>query len=158
MIMHLRSKKFGVKMIEYDEADHELISKYHWHIQSGRKSNHTCYPVCHIYLTDGRRTIIGMHRIIMGDRKGFVIDHINRNGLDNRRINLRHTSYFVNRINSQASSRSKLGVKNIRLVCGKYSVQIQRKSRLVFSRSFSSIDEAIRVRDYETERIDKLND
>lgn len=39
---------------------------------------------------------IGLHRLILGDKEGFIIDHENRNSLDNRRLNLRHVTYQGN--------------------------------------------------------------
>ena len=42
----------------------------------------------------------GLHRIVMGAVAGQIVDHINRNGLDNRRCNLRFISRQGNKANS----------------------------------------------------------
>lgn len=44
-----------------------------------------------------------MHRFIMGDKPGLVIDHINRDKLDNRRENLRHVTRSENAKNVDRS-------------------------------------------------------
>lgn len=78
-----------------DEEDLELVNKYTWH---------TCdkgYPRNRYY---GR-----MHRHIMGNPLGMVVDHINGNKLDNRRQNLRVCTQAQNCRNrsSAAGSTSK---------------------------------------------------
>ena len=47
-----------------------------------------------------------MHRVIMGTAKGKFVDHINHNGLDNRKANLRFATIEQNAQN-QRKTRSK---------------------------------------------------
>lgn len=58
---------------------------------------------------------VSMHRVILGveNESGVIVDHINRNPLDNRKINLRIADYSVNRVNSRMDSRNKLGYRGI---------------------------------------------
>jgi|GEM_PF-1927513 len=54
------------------------------------------------------------HTLIMGKQpKGFVIDHINGNKLDNRRSNLRICTHRQNMQNQQVQSRSSTGYKGV---------------------------------------------
>lgn len=51
-----------------------------------------------------------MHRVIMGAKKGQIVDHINMNGLDNRRANLR----FVDKYQSMQNRGHGSGSTKIR--------------------------------------------
>jgi len=65
-----------------DAEDYEWLSQYKW--QAHRT------PSGGIYAVHGTsRGQVFMHRMIMRPPEGMVVDHINGNGLDNRRCNLR---------------------------------------------------------------------
>lgn len=79
MIKIIISKKYGVKEIFIDDEDYQLISKYTWYINKG----------CSTFYS-GNNKVGRMHRYIMNiNDSSILIDHINGNGLDNRKENLR---------------------------------------------------------------------
>jgi hypothetical protein len=43
-----------------------------------------------------------MHTLLMGERDGYTVDHVNGNGLDNRRSNLRWATRSQQRLNTHA--------------------------------------------------------
>lgn len=69
-----------------NDEDYELLSKYKWQV---RKCGSNIYA----------QVTLGMHQFIMGACSENVVDHINGNGLDNRRENLRLASKAENRMN-----------------------------------------------------------
>jgi len=74
-----------------DAEGYEWLSKYKWHAnRRGRK-------VYAIGAKKGR--VVSMHRLIMRPRKGYVVDHIDGNGLNNRRCNLRVCTRRQNMVN-----------------------------------------------------------
>ena len=69
------------------------------------------------YTTRRRRKTETMHRMIMGRDgipKGMVVDHINGNGLDNRKENLRVCTHAQNVVNSNVYINNKSGYKGVR--------------------------------------------
>lgn len=104
-------------------------------------------------IIDGVNT--GLHRFVMNATKGDVVDHINRDGLDNRKQNLRIVTTSENSVNSK--TRSATGEKNIYMHHGKYQVEIVRNYKTVFMKSFKTLKEAIESRDNFIEEYNKVN-
>ena len=87
-----------------DEADFEKLSEYKWFaVKSGR----SFYAHRMIKSNDVRRRqiLVHMHRQILNAKDGEFVDHINHNGLDNRRANLR----LVNKEQNTWNKRKQLG-------------------------------------------------
>lgn len=74
-------------------------------------------------------TYFYMHREVVGAKKGFDVDHINGDRLDNRLLNLRLCSRSQNNFNRRASSANKTGFKGVCFVKrdGKYNARITTK-------------------------------
>ena len=70
-----------------DTEDIEIVSKYQWKIVGGYAR------------TKIDDKTISMHRLITKAEEGFVVDHINHNGLDNRKSNLRICTQSNNAMN-----------------------------------------------------------
>lgn len=93
----------GEKKVLLDSDDLDKVTKYQWSIGS------------HGYATSGAGSKqILMHRLIANlDDTGKVIDHINRNKLDNRKSNLRICSPSENSMNKGVQNNNKLGFKGV---------------------------------------------
>ena len=68
-----------------DDIDYPSVFLYKW---QSKKRGKTYYAVRQICI-EGKPVEIALHRQILCAQKGQHIDHINHNGLDNRRANLR---------------------------------------------------------------------
>lgn len=87
-----------------DDEDWEWLSRWKWSVASGP---HTQYA--QRGPARGHEKAIQMHRLILGTAPGLETDHINGDGLDNRRVNLRECT----RQENQRNSRSHLGSLSI---------------------------------------------
>lgn len=62
---------------------------------------------------DGRQTTVLMHRVIANTPDGFDTDHVDMDGLNNRKANLRHATHGQNQHNRVANQMSTSGYKGV---------------------------------------------
>ena len=79
-----------------DDEDFERVSRYKW---VSLKNKRTVYASRSSDLKGGKKTMY-MHRFIMNPPSDMQVDHINGDGLDNRRVNLRVCTQSQNLKNS----------------------------------------------------------
>ena len=114
------------KIALVDDDDYPLLSKHKWHAKIRTRSSYarrTAYPY-------GRRNpiTIMMHRVILGTARGEEVDHINGDGLDNRRYNLRVGTHQQNMCN-QRKTRGTSRFKGVRWHNNQWTAQIKHKGR-----------------------------
>jgi len=87
-----------------DDDDYEILSKFKW---SARESGRRVYASRH----PGRT--MHMHREILGAPKDMDVDHIDGNGLNNQRSNLRLATRSQNMGNSKKHVDNSSGAKGV---------------------------------------------
>lgn len=122
--------------------------QYKWY---KRQSGKNIYASRTIYkgVKDGKvvQTTISMHIQIMGHINKMDVDHINHNGLDNQRQNLRQLPHHLNLQNRKSNINSKLGHKNIGERGNRFTVRVSSLGSNVWIGIYNTLDEAIKARD-----------
>jgi hypothetical protein len=96
----IESKTYGRHEVLLDDEDYEWVSKHKWSLQKDHtRKREAFYVVRNVKQPDGKQKRITLHREIMKTPKGLLTDHLNGNGLDNRRANLRVCTNRENQIN-----------------------------------------------------------
>jgi hypothetical protein len=130
------SKKHGTREILLDDKDYELVTNvpWSWYLRKFKyKDKEKWYGEAklsknkvlkykelfpdHYIAPSG---CIMMHKFIMNAPKGMCVDHINHNGLDNRRENLRICTYSQNAQNKRKRVDSGTGYKGVYQYSEKY--------------------------------------
>ena len=131
----------GGKEALIDAADLSLVEGHNWHAhgtRSGFYAGRTDYR-------DGVKRKVLLHRVILPTAGGLVVDHINGNGLDCRRSNLRAATHAQNRCNVPAQKRNKSGLKGVVPHHGKWRAQLTVDGKTIRFGSFKTPEEAYAV-------------
>lgn len=83
-----------------DWKDFDLVKKYNWNLTTRNRSGCLYAQSWDCHNTSERKRIT-MHGLIMPAPDGQFVDHINGNGLDNRRENLRLVTHQQNSFNQK---------------------------------------------------------
>ena len=94
-----------------DVGDIALVSTINWHA-SVRAC--TVYASANTPKIGGVRTVIRLHRFLFNNPDGLEIDHIDGDGLNNRRSNLRIATVSQNRKNKRLIATNTSGLKGAR--------------------------------------------
>lgn len=87
-----------------DDEDYRMLSKHKWHTNI---KPHTTYARSTVRISDNKQKTIYMHRMVMGlmdAPSDICIDHMDGDGLNNRRNNLRITDNSGNQQNLRKRS------------------------------------------------------
>jgi len=108
-----------------DDCDFEELSKHKWYAE---KSGNTFYAARGVTVDVNQQKIIKMHRVILGLSSPDVLcDHIDGNGLNNTRANIRSCTRNQNQMNKRLSAKNTTGFKGVCLnkKTGKFYAQIK---------------------------------
>jgi hypothetical protein len=132
----------------FDDEDAEILCGYKWY---ANKNRNTYYARTPIYVCAGKCEYLYMHRLLMCPGNGLVVDHINGDGLDNRRQNMRvcrpeeNSRNRIHRANKEMPRSSKyLGVYLDR--GGKWAAELCHKGVRYYLGRFSVEEEAAAAR------------
>ena len=93
-----------------DNEDFNLVKDYKWHL---KKERYTYYVRANIRLSSGKYKMIRLHRLILNLSNSEICDHINGNGLDNRKINIRIATHAQNNANRKKAQKKSSKYKGV---------------------------------------------
>lgn len=103
----LTGKNGKGKFAIIDNEDFEYLSKFNWHLYNNG------YARRRAPRDGGNRKSFYMHKVIMKVKNTVLIDHKNRNGLDNRKKNLRVCTFSENSINTKIRIDNHSGLRGV---------------------------------------------
>lgn len=137
--------KFG-RIGIFDVAGWNMVKNLSPHVvisRKGRKDYIYCYPTI-----NGRKTTTNVSRVIMGAIGRVQVDHINGDGLDNRKSNLRICNASQNVANKGKIKSNTSGYKGVFYVKGRrknWVSQIGKDMKLIRIGYFGTKEEAAKA-------------
>lgn len=127
-----------MESILIDEADAHLLQEHKWRIQRFPHTEIT-YAV-RSFNASGKKILLSLHRVVMGAKDGQFVDHINGNGLDCRKANLRFCTHAQNMQNRKIAKHNKLGIKGVYKHRSKYAAEIRANGKRHYLGSFDTAE------------------
>ena len=131
-----------------DDEDFERVSKYKWTLSD--VSRKKFYARRSDWNKGNQKTIL-MHRFIMNAPEGFEVDHIDGDGLNNQKHNLRLATSAENRWNSQKQLNNKTGFWGVGFDRRKkdrcFYARIKVNNKCIFLGHYRSATEAAMIYD-----------
>lgn len=127
----------GGREILVDKIDYDAVSQYKWHYCAG-------YARRQVRVGPYKQRGVLMHREIMNAPSGTEVDHINGDGLDNRRENLRLATRSQNCANKEVYS-SKSGYRGVHKSWNRWSSAIKHNGNRYDLGRFDTPEDAARA-------------
>lgn len=126
-----------------DDEDAAAVLAYRWHAQPRR---HTTYAYRCFVNAEKKWSTQALHKFLTGYA---VTDHVNGDGLDNRRANLRAATTPENGRNRRRGDNNTSGYKGVSLQrsSGRWVAHLQSEVRRLHLGRFSTPEEAARAYD-----------
>ena len=87
-----------------DNEDFDRLNQFNWYLSPDKRGS---MYACRGVTVNKKKTYFLMHRVIMNTPAGMCTDHKNRNGLDNRKANLRICTKSQNNMNTPRGNYGK---------------------------------------------------
>lgn len=142
--LFIASTVHGELAFVIDLDDLERVKQHKWCIQRCRNV-HNGFDKFYAKASKGNMLL---HRFVSNAKKGEVVDHINRNPFDNRKINLRNVNYSINNFNINKSRRNKSGATGVHFAknCDKWLAHISKDGKQICLGYYSKFEDAVIAR------------
>jgi hypothetical protein len=129
------------KFAQVDDSDFEYLNQWKWYAD---KHGNTYYARRDSY-NKGKRESIYMHCLIMNPSEGIEPDHMDHNGLNCQRHNMRNCTRHQNTMNTTATGISKylgVGVCSTGVNKGHITAQIHKNGKKIHLGNFKTEESA----------------
>lgn len=125
-----------------DDEDYECVTRFKWYAHNSKGGRRPARVIC----SENGRKIRYLHHEILQPPEGMVVDHINGDPWDNRRVNLRICTRAQNWLNRRKNESARF-YKGVTLNKGRYIARIGHAGAVHSLGSFATPEEAAQAYD-----------
>jgi hypothetical protein len=127
-------------LIFVDDEDYDNLCQFTWTIYK----DYNKFYAFHNIKVNGKQKNTKMHRLISKAKRGEIVDHIDGNGLNNQKLNLRICTHQENLRNRTKQSNNSSGYKGVTWHKGdkKWQAQALINKKMKYLGSFDTPEEA----------------
>lgn len=130
-----------------DDDDYERIAfGYSWYA-CRRTDSAAIYAKAYVRGSYPMTTSVWMHRLILNAERGWCVDHINFDTLDNRRANLRLCTRSQSGVHTRGHSLRAMRYKGIRPYFSKFEARLTHKGKYYYLGSYPTAELAAQAYD-----------
>ncbi|WP_342025743.1 HNH endonuclease [Cytobacillus pseudoceanisediminis] len=114
-----------------------------WYVNYNQKTK-SYYVMGNYKKENGKTSLIGLHRFLMNPPDDMVVDHYDRNTLNNKRKNLRVVTVEQNNQNTSLQKNNKAGARGV-FWCkskNKYRAYVKHRGKYHYFGYFTSVKDA----------------
>jgi len=126
-----------------DDEDYDKVIKYNWYAQT--TINRPTYAV-HDTCTAGNRLLF-LHNLVNPPPKGFTNDHIDRDGLNCQKLNLRFATYSQQNANRMFQKKPSSGYRGVYKIKRLWVVYVKLDNRNIYGGGYEDVIDAAKAYD-----------
>lgn len=127
-----------------DDEDYEWLSKFSWY---AHKERNKYYAVRKSKRSGGKQKMIYMHREILRSSVSMKCDHIDGDGLNNQKENLRVCTNQQNLMNRGPQQNNTTGYKGVSKTGARYYASINTNGSNIYLGSYEKPEDAAKAYD-----------
>jgi hypothetical protein len=134
------------KVALVDDEDFEYLNQFKWYASRAKNGFYVHRALKGI---NRKQIKTSIHRVIMKAEKGIIIDHVDGNGLNNQKNNLRICTLGQNQMNRGAQLNNKSGFKGVHYFNNttdkNWIAKISYNKKIIYLGSYSNPIDAARA-------------
>lgn len=138
VVRHITSETHGTHPVLLDPEDAWIFDAHTWHLEANGR---TLYVRTNTRGKKGRHTTPRLHNLVMPGVE--VVDHINGNGLDNRKSNLRPVTRLTNSRNARTRMDNTSGFPGVFEARGRWGAKAKVRGTTHHLGTFATWEEAV---------------